>query len=168
MSRFRHMLNLSAMTASTPTFRTTTRLVAGLVLPFALALAGVAAATAGSETTRSGAATDAQANAIVRVRPGHERSVEALVSKLGGTVHTRLKIIGGFSATLPAARLPGAAPERRRPVRDGEPGAAARELVLLRCVRPDHRRLLDGQITSSPAHATGGAPATRARASTWR
>ena len=93
------------MTAATPNFRITTRLVAGLVLPFALALAGVAASTAGSATTHSASTADAQGTAIVRARPGRERAAEALVAKLGGTVHTRLKIIGGFSATLPAGAV---------------------------------------------------------------
>jgi serine protease AprX len=94
------------MTAAHSTFRTTTRVVAGLVLPFALAIAGVAASTAGSATPRRPAFDGAQANAVVRARPGHELAAEALVAKLGGAVHTRLKIIGGFSASLPASAVP--------------------------------------------------------------
>ena len=53
----------------------------------------------------SASATGAQGTAVVRARPGHERAAEALVAKLGGTVHMRLKIIGGFSATLPAGAV---------------------------------------------------------------
>ena len=38
---------------------------------------------------------------VVRARAGHESAAEALVRRLGGTVRVRLKIIDGFSASLP-------------------------------------------------------------------
>ncbi len=43
---------------------------------------------------------------IVRARPGREARAEALVRRLGGTVRMRLRIINGFSASLPARAVP--------------------------------------------------------------
>jgi serine protease AprX len=77
-----------------------TRRVAFLFLLTALSLAGLATSAAGSDASRP-SATGAPGNAIVRARPGREAAAEALVVQLGGTVDIRLRIIGGFSATLP-------------------------------------------------------------------
>jgi len=77
----------------------------------AVAAAGVATSAPGSGSSQATAAPDRQsAGAIVRARPGREAAAEALVAKLGGTVRLRLRIIDGFSATLPA----GAAATLRR------------------------------------------------------
>jgi serine protease AprX len=95
------MLNLSAMTAATSIFGTSGRRTSALILPFALALSGVAASTAGSAPSRAAEVTSSQNNVIVRVRPGHEAAAATLVKRLGGAVGLRLRIIGGFSATLP-------------------------------------------------------------------
>ena len=43
---------------------------------------------------------------IVRATPGAERRVEASTRRLGGTVGTRLPIVDGFSASIPAAAVP--------------------------------------------------------------
>ena len=97
------MLNVTAMTAATPQRRTTVGRPAAMILPLALVLAGLAASTLGSMNPSSAAAaTGRLGNAIVRARPGHEAAAEAVVVKLGGSVGMRLRIIGGFSATLPA------------------------------------------------------------------
>jgi serine protease AprX len=77
----------------------------------AVAAAGVATSAAGSGHSRATAAPGRPgAGTIVRARPGREAAAEALVAKLGGTVRLRLRIIDGFSATLPA----GAAATLRR------------------------------------------------------
>ena len=97
------MLNLSAMTAATPNLGATNRRTVHLILPLALVLAGVAASALGSASPPAAGATAGSGNAIVRARPGREAAAEALVAKLGGTVRVRLRIIDGFSATVPVA-----------------------------------------------------------------
>jgi serine protease AprX len=79
------------------------RQAALLVLAAAIAGAGLAASAAGSDSTR--ASTAAADSVIVRARPGSEAGAEALVRRLGGSVRARLRIIGGFSATLPTKAL---------------------------------------------------------------
>jgi len=80
-----------------------TRRGACLSMLAAVVLAGVATSAAGSGSSRATASPDREgASVIVRARPGHEAAAEALVAKLGGTVGMRLRIIDGFSATLPA------------------------------------------------------------------
>jgi serine protease AprX len=97
------MLNVTAMTAATPQRRTTVGHPAALILSLAVVLAGLAASTLGSMNASSAAAaTGSLGNTIVRARPGHEAAAEALVLKLGGSIGCRLRIIDGFSATLPA------------------------------------------------------------------
>jgi len=88
-----------------------TRRGAFLSLLAAIAVAGVATSGAASGPTRPTASRSGEgAGVIVRARPGREAAAEALVRKLGGTVRLRLRIIDGFSATLPA----GAAAALRR------------------------------------------------------
>lgn len=65
----------------------------------ALVLAGSAAGSA-SRSSPAPAAHAGSGSVIVRARPGREASAEALVTKLGGIVQLRLRIIDGFSATL--------------------------------------------------------------------
>jgi serine protease AprX len=80
---------------------------ASLTLLVALSLAALAASAGGSASSRAIAAPAMEGSGvIVRARPGHEASAEALVRKLGGTVRLRLRIIDGFSAALPAGALP--------------------------------------------------------------
>ncbi len=82
------------------------RRVATLMLLTALCLTGLATSAAGSRSTRAPAAPAAKAGGlIVRARPGREAQAEALVQRLGGTVRLRLRIINGFSASLPARAL---------------------------------------------------------------
>jgi serine protease AprX len=84
-----------------------TRRAALLSFVTALSLAASAAGSSSGPSPAS-AAHAGSGNVIVRARPGDEAPTEALVTKLGGTVRLRLRIINGFSATLSdgaAARL---------------------------------------------------------------
>jgi serine protease AprX len=65
-------------------------------------LAGLATSAAGSGSPRASSPGAVRAGGyIVRARAGHESAAEAIVRRLGGTVRLRLKIIDGFSASLP-------------------------------------------------------------------
>jgi serine protease AprX len=89
----------------TQTARRSSRLcrVASLTLLAALCLAGAAASAQGFRSQPAAATTvDAAGSVIVRARPGREARAEAQVRRLGGTVRMRLRIIDGFSASLPA------------------------------------------------------------------
>jgi serine protease AprX len=82
------------------------RQAAALTFLTALCLAGLATSAAGSRSPRASAAPAGDGGRlIVRARPGREARAEALVKTLGGTVALRLRIINGFSASVPARAL---------------------------------------------------------------
>jgi serine protease AprX len=82
------------------------RRVAAPILLVALSLAGLAASAAGSSTSRPGATAANPGNVIVRARPGRVAAAEKLVVRLGGSIRLSLRLIGGFSATLPSRAIP--------------------------------------------------------------
>jgi serine protease AprX len=72
----------------------------------ALVGAAYAASAAGSGSARAIRPTTLGSGVIVRALPGRETAAEALVRRLGGTVHERLALIGGLWASVPAEALP--------------------------------------------------------------
>ena len=78
------------------------RRAAAPILLVALSLAGLAASAAGSSTSRPGATAAIPGNVIIRARPGRVAEAEKLVVRLGGSIRLPLRLIGGFSATLPS------------------------------------------------------------------
>src|SRR5579859_5365831 len=77
-----------------------------LSLLAAVVAAGAAASAANSGTSDATASAGSEgAGVIVRARSGREATAEALVAKLGGRIVLRLRIIDGFSATLPAGAV---------------------------------------------------------------
>jgi serine protease AprX len=90
------------MTPLTPALRRSGALLALA----AVSLAAAAASAVGTASAHTSAVpTGAEGGVIVRARSGREAAAEALVEKLGGAVHLRLQIIGGFQATLPAGAV---------------------------------------------------------------
>jgi len=86
------------MISKTPSAAASRR-AASLVVLALVAVAGLATSAAGSGSPPASAAQPG--GYVVRARAGRENAAEALVRRLGGTVRLRLKIIDGFSASLP-------------------------------------------------------------------
>ncbi len=94
---------MTPMTLRSPRFLR----AASLAFLTALCLAGLATSAAGAGSPAASAVSvDKAGGLIVRARPGREAKAEALVEKLGGAVRLRLRIVNGFSATLPPGALP--------------------------------------------------------------
>jgi len=76
------------------------RVLAGFLV--ALVVMTTSAAARGALAAFTGPST----SVIVRATPGSEALAERVVAGMGGTVRTRLSIIDGFTASLPAAAIP--------------------------------------------------------------
>jgi serine protease AprX len=85
--------------------RTIVRRTACILFLAALAGAAFAASAAGSGSAKATPPVALGSGVIVRARAGRTAAAEALVRRLGGTVHEQLALIDGFSASVPAKVL---------------------------------------------------------------